>query len=118
MADTPKAHANDCRAATRYPVMIGAPMPESWLEKLIIPPTFPTLLRGAINDGIDQPTGDAAERPPMEMLIQIRAVIGIGVFAAPRLPRPQSVHPTRTFFRRLFAFDSRSISASTSQPPM
>ena len=47
----------------------------------MIPPTLPTLLRGAINDGIDQPTGDAAERPPMEMLIQMSAVIALCVFA-------------------------------------
>src|ERR1700756_3100078 len=98
--------------------MIGAPIPESWLEKLIIPPTFPTLLRGAINDGIDQPTGDAAERPPMETLIQISAVIALCVFAAPRMPRPQAVPPTRTLFRTAFAFHPRSIKASTSQPPM
>ncbi len=98
--------------------MIGAPMPESWFEKLMIPPTFPTLLRGAINDGIDQPTGDAAERPPMEMLIQISAVVALWVFAAPRMPRPQAVPPIRTLLRTEFAFHPRSINASTSQPPM
>src|SRR3981081_1671884 len=113
IADTPKAHANDCRAATKYPVMIGAPMPESWLEKLMIPPTFPTLLRGAINDGIDQPTGDAAESPPIEMLIQTSAVIALWVFAAPRMPRPQAVPPTRTLFRTEVAVHPSSSRAPT-----
>src|SRR6266576_4974275 len=98
--------------------MTGAQMPESWFETLMIPPTFPTLLRGAINDGIDQPTGDAADRPPMEMLIQISAVVALCVFAAPRMPKPQAVPPTRTRFRTEFAFHPRSISASTSHPPM
>src|SRR5580658_5585156 len=97
--------------------MIGAQMPESWFEKLMIPPTLPTLLRGAINDGTDQPTGDAAESPPIEMLIQISAVIALCVFAAPRMPRPQAVPTMRTVFRTELAFHPRSISASTSQPP-
>src|ERR1700726_1623640 len=93
-------------------------MPESWFEKLIIPPTFPTLLRGAINEGIDHPTGDAAESPPMEMLIQISAVVALWVFAAPRMPRPQAVPQIRTAFRTEFAFHPRSISASTTPPPI
>src|SRR5258708_4896443 len=84
----------------------------------MIPPTLPTLLRGVINDGIDQPTGDAAERPPMETLSQISAVVALCVYAAPRMPRPQAVPPTSTLFRTEFAFHPRSISASTSQPPM
>ena len=40
---------------------MGAAMPESWFEKLTMPPTVPTLPRGAISDGTDQPTGGAAE---------------------------------------------------------
>src|SRR5277367_6150774 len=98
--------------------MTGAQMPDSWFEKLMIPPTLPTLLRGAINDGTDQPTGEAAERPPIDMLIQMSAVVTLCVFAAPRMPRPQAVPATRTHFRTEFAFHPRSISASTSQPPM
>ena len=43
-------------------------MPEAWFERLMMPPTLPTLLRGAISDGTDQPTGAADERPPIEML--------------------------------------------------
>src|ERR1700722_17736502 len=97
--------------------MMGAAMPDSWFEKLMIPPTFPTLLRGAINDGIDQPTGEAAESPPIEMLIQMSAVIALCVFAAPRMPRPHAVPPTRTHFRTEFAFHPRSINTSTNQPP-
>src|SRR5271168_3421473 len=97
--------------------MIGAQIPESWFEKLMIPPTRPTLFRGEIKEGTDQPTGDAAERPPIEMLIQISAVIALCVFAAPRMPRPQAVPPTRTLFRTEFACHPRLINASTSQPP-
>src|ERR1700751_5086463 len=99
MAETPKAQKKECRFATRYPVMMGAAIPESWLEKLMIPPTLPTLLRGAIREGIDHPTGEAAERPPMEMLIQIRAVTGLWVFAAPRMPRPKAVPPMSMVLR-------------------
>src|SRR5271170_8221779 len=97
--------------------MTGAQMPDSWFEKLMIPPTRPTLLRGAIKDGMDQPTGEAAERPPIEMLIQMSAVVALCVFAAPRMPRPQAVPPTRTHLRTELAFHPRSISASTTQPP-
>src|SRR5258708_12084717 len=97
--------------------MIGSHIPESWFEKLMIPPTFPTQLRGAINDGIDQPTGDAAESPPMEMLIQISAVIALCVFPAPRMPRPQAVPPTRTLFRTEFPFHPPSITAAPNHPP-
>ena len=39
--------------------------------------TSPTLPRGPINDGMDQPTGDAAERPPSEMLIHISASVAV-----------------------------------------
>src|SRR5258705_11474543 len=98
--------------------MIDAQMPESWFEKLMIPPTFPTLLRGAINDGIDQPTGDAADRPPMETLSQISAVIALCVFPAPRMPSPQAVPPTRTVFPTEIAVHPRSIRKSTNQPPL
>ncbi len=38
-----------------------------------MPPTFPTFSLRATKDGIDQPTGDAAARPPMEILIQNKA---------------------------------------------
>src|SRR5258705_13828320 len=98
--------------------MIDAQMPESWFEKLMIPPTFPTLLRGAINDGIDQPTGDAADRPPMETLSQISAVIALCVFPAPRMPSPQADPPTRNVFRTEVAFHPRLISTSTNHPPI
>ena len=99
-------------------MMMGAQMPESWLEKFMIPPTFPTLLLGAISEGTDQPTGDAADSPPMEMLIQISAVIALCVFAAPRIPKPHVVPATIIVFRTLLASHPRSMSRSTSQPPM
>ena len=38
-----------------------------------MPPTEPTLSPGAMSEGTDQPTGEAAESPPMETLIQKRA---------------------------------------------
>ncbi len=47
------------------------------IGKIEIPPTFPTSLRRAISDGSDQPTGAAADRPPIETLIQISARIGV-----------------------------------------
>src|SRR5271170_4038607 len=97
---------------------MGAAIPEIWLEKLMIPPTLPTLLWGAMSEGMDHPTGDAAERPPIEILIQIRACVGLCVFAAPKMPRPKAVPPTRTLLRTRLAFHPRRISASTSQPPM
>jgi hypothetical protein len=50
----------------------------------MMPPTFPTSLLFAMSYGIDQPTGAAAARPPMEMLIQIRACCALWGLAAPR----------------------------------
>ena len=48
-------------------------MPASWLPKFKMPPRVPTLYRGAISDGTDQPTGEAADNPAMARLIQISA---------------------------------------------
>jgi len=84
----------------------------------MIPPNLPTLLRGAMRDGMDKPTGDAAERPPMEMLIQMRAVTALWVLAAPTMPRPNAVPPMRTVLRTRLAFHPRRMRVSTSQPPM
>ena len=69
-AATKNAAAKDCRPLTRYPVMTGAAMPEIWFDKFMMPPTEPTLSPGAMSDGIDQPTGAAADNPPIETLIQ------------------------------------------------
>ena len=59
--------------ALGYPVVIGAAMAESWLPKFRIPPNVPTDSLGAINDGMDQPTGAAAANPPIDILIQNNA---------------------------------------------
>ena len=73
-------------------------MPEIWLEKFMMPPTLPTSSRRAMSEGMDQPTGAAAERPPMEMLIQSRACAAVWAWTAPRMPRPKAVPPMRTIF--------------------
>src|ERR1700733_13835933 len=97
---------------------MGAAIPETWLEKLMIPPTLPTEPRGAINDGIDHPIGEAADRPPIDRLIQSSAERGPCGFAAPRIPSPQAIPPTRIVLRTRLAFHPRWISASASRPPM
>src|ERR1035437_4930159 len=111
----PKAHAYEC-AVTTYPVMMDAAIAEICPEKFIMPPTVPTLPRGAISDGIDHPIGDAAESPPIDMLIQISARAAVCAFAAPRIPRPNTVPHTSTACRTRLAFRPRLISASTSHP--
>src|SRR6185437_1195016 len=93
---TANAAPNAWRAYTRYPVMIGAAIPEIWFEKFRMPPTRPTLPRGAINDGSDHPTGDAADRPPIESVIQASAWKAECEPAQPRMPRPMAVPPTST----------------------
>ena len=72
----PKTHAIWC-AANKYPVMVDAAIPETWLEKFMMPPTRPTLFLLAIKPGTDQPTGAAAESPPIEMLIQNKACVAV-----------------------------------------
>ena len=57
--------------------MMGATIPDTWLEKLMIPPSVPTLPRGPINEGTDQPTADADDSPPKEILIQISALVAV-----------------------------------------
>src|SRR5438045_3161465 len=68
-----QAHGKFFDAATTKPVTIGAAIPESWLLKFMIPPTVPTLSRGAISDGIDQPTGAAIESPVSANAIHVTA---------------------------------------------
>src|ERR1700744_1253991 len=96
---------------------MGAAIPESWLEKFMIPPTLPTHPRGAISDGIDHPTGAAAERPLIEMLIQNRACPALCACAAPRMPSPKAVPPTSTTFRTRLEFHPLGTRKSTSHPP-
>ena len=103
---------------TTYPVMIGAAIPESWLEKFTMPPTVPTLPRGAIIDGTDHPTGAAAARPPMEMLIQISARVAVWACAAPRMPSPNAVPQTMIALRTRLASHPRWIRKSASHPPL
>src|SRR5438093_10583815 len=87
------------------------------LQKLRIPPSVPTLSRGAISDGIDHPTGEAADNPPIDMLIQKSAVTGLCACAVPRIPRPKAVPPTSTTCRTRVALHPRWTNVSTSHPP-
>src|SRR3954463_10240561 len=111
------APENDLVPATMYPVMIGAPIADSWLQKLLIPPTRPTLSRGAISDGMDHPTGAAAASPPIDTLIQNSAAVALCARAAPKMPRPRIVPPTNTVCRTMLASQPRRINASTNHPP-
>ena len=72
-----KAPEKECVALTTYPVTMGAAIPARWLQKLTIPPRVPTLSRGAMSEGMDQPTGEAADNPPIDMLIQNSAAMGV-----------------------------------------
>src|SRR3981081_2873547 len=96
MPATAKAQKKERVACTTYPVTIGAEIPESWLPKFRIPPSVPTLSFGAIKEGIDQPTGDAADNPPIDRLIQNSADVAVCAFAAPKIPSPRAVPPIRT----------------------
>ena len=82
----------------------------------MIPPTVPTLPRGAIIEGIDQAMGAAAARPPIEMLIQSKARKAVWAWAAPRMPRPKVVPQTRTVLRTRLASQPRWMSASDTRP--
>src|SRR5277367_3955269 len=82
-----------------------------------MPPTLPTLSRGAIKPGIDQPTEAAADRPPIDKLIQNSAHAVEAAKAAPRIPTPSVVPPIRTNCRTLTEFRPACTRASTSQPP-
>src|ERR1700723_361048 len=87
-AAAPNAQEKECVAWRIYPVMIGAAMPAIWFARFRIPPSVPTLSRGAIKDGIDQPTGEAADNPPIDMLIQKTAANGVTDCVAPKIPIP------------------------------
>src|SRR6202022_2187301 len=81
-------------------------------------PSLPTLPAGAINDGIDQPTGAAAERPPMEIVIQNIADAGVLASAAPKIPTPSEVPTTSTIWRTREESKPRSINSFTIHPPI
>src|SRR5271168_127700 len=93
-------------------------MAEIWVTKFMIPPTLPTLSRGAINPGIDHPTDAAADRPPIDKLIQKSAQVAVVANAAPRIPIPREVPPISTYCRTRTEFQPARTSASTSQPPI
>src|SRR5580658_10210858 len=117
-AAPPNAQKNECVIDAMYPVTIGAEIAESWLPKFIIPPTVPTLSRGAISDGTDQATGAAADNPPIARLIQMRAVVALCAYAAPSIPKPRVVPPMRIAWRTREASRPRWTNLSTSQPPI
>src|SRR5215469_9147399 len=97
---------------------MGAKIPASWLEKFKMLPSVPTLSRGAISDGIDQPTGDAADSPPIDRLIHSTASMMVADRVAPKIPSPQAVPPTSTTCRTRIGFQPLLIKASTSHPPI
>src|SRR5579859_3152509 len=99
------------------PVTIGAAIPDSWLLKFMIPPTVPTLSRGAINDGIDQPTGAAMESPVSANAIHATAPCAECAYGTPKMHKPTEVPPKRTVCRTPVAFHPRWISESVSHPP-
>lgn len=61
----------------------GAPMAASWVAKFMMPPMRPTLSRGAMSEGMDQPTGAMAPSPPSERLIHNSARPGVWAPPAP-----------------------------------
>src|SRR5690242_13299537 len=83
----------------------------------MIPPTVPTLSRGAINEGADQPTGAAMETPVAVTASQITADCTVRAVGTPKMQRPTQVPPTSTICRTRDAFQPRWMSESTSQPP-
>jgi len=57
----------------------------------MIPPTVPTLSLGAINDGIDHPTGAAMDSPVIEIVIHNNAAGMLFACATPKIPKPSSI---------------------------
>src|SRR5271154_7287754 len=96
---------------------MGAAIAESWLPKFMIPPSVPTLSRGAIRDGIDQATGAAADNPPIAMVIQTSALSADRAYAAPNIPKPSAVPAMRMACLTCDASFPRCTNLSTSQPP-
>ena len=62
----------------------------------MIPPMVPVPPRGAISDGIDQPTGAAAARPLSATEIQTTAQTGLVVKVAPNTASSSSMPSTST----------------------
>src|ERR1700730_1776848 len=81
------APVNECVAPTMYPVVIGATTPIMLFKKFMIPPIVPVPPRGAIKDGIDQPTGAAAANPLSAIEIQRIATTASVVNVAPNTAR-------------------------------
>ena len=62
---------------------MGAQMPDTWFEKLTMPPTLPTSLRLAMSEGSDQPTAACGRQPTDRQADPHQGLRG-GVRAAPR----------------------------------
>src|SRR3954447_18154576 len=117
MAAAPKARPNELVFPAKKPVAIGATTAAIWFPKFRIPPTFPVQLRGAIREGIDQPTGAAAARPPREILSQNTAVQAVRAKATPPTAKPRVVPPIRIDLRTRDSGWPRRTRKSTSHPP-
>src|SRR5271167_2135035 len=87
-AATRNALRNDCEFPTRYPVMTGASTPGRLAMKFMMPATRAVLPGGAINPGIDHPTGADAANPHSAIDIQKIATRGLSVRVAPATASP------------------------------
>src|SRR5581483_6662184 len=63
-------------------------------------------------------TGEAAERPPMAIVIETRAEVMLCAKAAPAMPQPQQVPAISTVRRTELELKPRLISRSTRTPPI
>src|SRR5271165_7152373 len=117
MPATRNAVENEFVAPTTKPVTAGATAPIRLLAKFITPPIVPVPPRGAINDGIDQPTGAAAASPESAIVIQTIAQTGLVVQVAPNTARPRTMPPTSTVLRVAVSSYPLARRWSISQPP-
>ena len=83
----------------------------------MMPPMEPVAPRGAISDGMDQPTGAAAARPLSAIEIQTTAQPGLVVSVAPKTARPSNIPTTSTVLRTSVSSRPRVMRRSISQPP-
>jgi hypothetical protein len=99
MPATRNAPVKDRVAPTMWPVVIGATTPIMLFKKFMIPPIVAVPPRGAIREGIDQPTGAAAASPLSATEIQRIAHTGSVVNMAPNTARPSRMPSTNTVLR-------------------
>ena len=99
---------NDCVSPTTNPVTAGATTPIMLLAKFMMPPMVPVPPFGAISEGIDQPTGAAADSPLRATEIHEIAHTGLVVWVAPNTARPTSMPQISTVLRTRDSFMPRA----------